>query len=114
MKTISFSKCDVIRYSTLESLFLTSIVDAKERRDIMTCDIPNAFIQASMPAIDNGGEKVMMKMTGILLELLLELAPETYGPYVVFENGKKGSLPPSFESPVWHVGSCLDLVSQVL
>ena len=42
-----------------------------------------------MPAIDNGGEKVMMKMTGILLELLLELAPETYGPYVVFENGKK-------------------------
>ena len=74
---------------SLESIFLTSIVDAKEERGVRTCDIPNAFIQASMPEIDNGGEKVMMKMTGILLESLLELAPETYGPYVVFENGKK-------------------------
>ena len=73
---------------SLESLFLTSIIAAKEERDVMTCNIPNAFIQASMTTIDHGGEKVIMKKTGILLELLLELSPETYGPYVVFENGK--------------------------
>ena len=28
-----------------ESIILTSIVDAKERRDVATVDIPNAFAQ---------------------------------------------------------------------
>ena len=37
---------------SLESLFLTSSIDAKEGRDVMTCDIPNAFIQATMPPIE--------------------------------------------------------------
>ena len=73
---------------SLESLFLTSIIDAKEGRDVMTCDIPNAFIQASMPKIEKGGKKVLMKIKGILLELLLEIAPEIYGPYVIMEDGK--------------------------
>jgi hypothetical protein len=73
---------------SLESLFLTSVIDAKEGRDVMTCDIPNAFIQAEMPAIEKGHEKVIMKIKGVLLEILLEMAPETYGPYVVMEDGK--------------------------
>ena len=60
---------------SLESLFLTSIIDAKEGRDVMTCDIPNAFIQATMPKIEKGSEKVIMKIKGILLELLIEIAP---------------------------------------
>ena len=31
-----------------ESVFITAGVDAKEERDIMSCDIPNAFIQAKL------------------------------------------------------------------
>ena len=73
---------------SLESLFLTSIIDAKEGCDVMTCDIPNAFIQASMPVIEKGSDKVLMKIQGVLLDLLLEIAPKTYGPYVVMEDGK--------------------------
>jgi hypothetical protein len=42
-----------------------------------------------MPELEEGDERVIMKMTGILLELMVELAPELYGPYVVFENGKR-------------------------
>ena len=30
-----------------------------------------------------------MKITGVLVELLVDLAPEIYGPHVVFDNGKK-------------------------
>jgi hypothetical protein len=30
--------------AALESIMLTAIVGAKEGRDVMTCDIPNAFI----------------------------------------------------------------------
>lgn len=75
--------------ASLESIFLTAIIDAKEGRDVMSCDIPNAFIQAHMPDITDGGERVIMKLSGILLDLLVELAPELYGPYVVEDNGKR-------------------------
>ena len=62
------------------------MIDAYEGRDVMTADIPNAFIQAEMP---KGGERVIMKITGVLVDLMVEMAPEIYGPYVVYENGKK-------------------------
>ena len=55
----------------------------------MTSDIPNAFIQTAMPPTKEGEEQVIMKITGVLVHLLVQLAPEVYGPYVVFENGKK-------------------------
>ena len=75
--------------ASLEAIFLTAAIDAKENRDVMTADIPNAFIQASIPALQPGEDRVVMKLTGILLELLVELAPEIYGPYVVMEKGKR-------------------------
>ena len=55
----------------------------------MTADIPNTFIQTAMPPAKEGEERVIMKITGVLVHLLVQLAPEVYGPYVVFENGKK-------------------------
>jgi hypothetical protein len=55
----------------------------------MTTDIPNAFIQAEMPKIENGSERVMMKITGVLVDLLLDLNPSLYGSKIVLENGRK-------------------------
>jgi hypothetical protein len=75
--------------ASLESIFLTAIIDAKEGRDVMTADIPNAFIQASMPETEDGEERVMMKITGVLVDLSIEIDPGRYGSYIVFENGTK-------------------------
>ena len=75
--------------AALESIMLTAIVDAKEGRDVMTNDIPNAFIQSKMPSQKDGDERVMMKITGVLVDLLVELAPEVYGPYIVTDKHKK-------------------------
>jgi hypothetical protein len=55
----------------------------------MTCNIPNAFIQALMPEVKDGNERVMMKITGVLVDMLVELNPELYGPYVVYEKNRK-------------------------
>ena len=33
-----------------EGVFLTTVVDAKEERDMMSADVPNAFIQAELPS----------------------------------------------------------------
>ena len=68
---------------------LTSVVDAYENRDVMTSDIPNAFIQAEMPDISKKNEKVIMKIQGILVDMLMEMNPTLYGSKIVLENGRK-------------------------
>jgi hypothetical protein len=75
--------------AALESIMLTAGIDAHEGRDVMTCVIPNAFIQALMPEVKDGDERVMMKITGVLVEMLVKLNPELYGPYVVYEKNRK-------------------------
>ena len=30
-----------------------------------------------------------MKITGVLVDYLVDIAPKVYGPYIVFENGRK-------------------------
>ena len=47
--------------ASLESIFLTGMVDAHEGRDVMTSNILNAFIQAPMP---DRNEKVIIKIMG--------------------------------------------------
>ena len=54
----------------LESIMLTAVIDAKEERDVMSADVPNAFIQTPMPERKNREERVVMKITGVLVDLL--------------------------------------------
>jgi len=75
--------------AALESIMLTAIVSAQEGRDVMTADVPNAFVQTEMPELEDGEERVTMKITGVLVDLLVKMNPEVYGPYVVYENGRK-------------------------
>ena len=53
------------------------------------CNIPNAFIQTVMPEPEKGKERVITKITGVLVNMLVELNLELYGPYVVYEKGRK-------------------------
>ena len=75
--------------AALESIMLAAVIDAHEGQDIMCADIPNAFIQAEMPDISDGKEWVTMKITGVLVDMLVQLSPKIYGPYVVFEKQRK-------------------------
>ena len=54
----------------------------------MSADIPNAFIQTKLPEGKEGDERIFMKITGVIVDLLVSIAPDVYGPYVVYENGK--------------------------
>ncbi len=69
----------------LQSILMTAVIDAKERRDVMTNDIPNAFVQTALP---KDKEKVLLKMTGSLVDMLIEL-DSTYASYVITEDGKR-------------------------
>jgi hypothetical protein len=61
--------------AALESIMLTVIVDAKEGCDKMSCDILNAFIQAKLPNLEPDDKRVIMKITGVLVDLLLNMSP---------------------------------------
>ncbi len=66
----------------LESVFITSTIDAKENRKVVMVDIPGAFIHA-----DNK-DYVIMKMVGTLAELMVKTNPKLYQQYVILEKGR--------------------------
>eukprot|EP00980_Cylindrotheca_fusiformis_P020484 scaffold7541_cov93-Cylindrotheca_fusiformis.AAC.1 len=72
----------------LESQFLTAAIDAHEGRDVMVTDVPNAFIQADLPEREYG-QRVFMKITGVMVPMLTQLAPDVYESFVVRENGRE-------------------------
>ena len=71
-----------------ESILLTCGIDAYEKRDVMSMDIPNAFVQTEMPQ-KKVGERIIMKVRGMLVEWLVKLDPLRYQDKVVYENGNK-------------------------
>lgn len=70
--------------ASTEAILITGVVDAKEERDVMSLDVPNAFVQTKMP---KAKERVIMKIRGRLVDILLHIAPEIYEKYVIY-NGK--------------------------
>ena len=65
---------------------ITATIDARENRDVMTADVPNAFIQTELPKID-GEDRIVMKITGALVNMLIQIDLSLYKEYVVFEKG---------------------------
>jgi hypothetical protein len=66
----------------LDSVFITSTIDAKESRKAVTIDIPGAFLHA-----DNE-DYVIIKMVGTLAKLMVKTNPKMYRQYVILEKGK--------------------------
>ena len=71
-----------------ESAMSLAVVDVHEHQDAMMSDVPNAFIQTVLECHD-GDDRVMMKITGVLVDILLADDPDLCGGHIVCENGKK-------------------------
>ena len=65
-----------------ESLLLSCTIDANEKRSVMTCDVPGAFMQVDVD------EVVHVRLEGALAELLTKVDPELYTKYQTVEKGK--------------------------
>ena len=52
----------------------------------MVLDVTNILIQTNMPPNKNGEERVIMKITGVLVDMLAKLDIEIYRKHVVFEE----------------------------
>ena len=62
-----------------ESVQLTCIIDAEEHRYVAVIDTPDTFIQTR---IQHKKDMVIIKTRGVMVEILLETAPDIYDPYV--------------------------------
>jgi hypothetical protein len=67
---------------------ITSVVHAHEGRDVMTADVPNAFVQTELPKTKINEDRVVMKITGALVDMLCSLDP-SYEHYVAYDKGKR-------------------------
>jgi hypothetical protein len=67
----------------LESVFVTATIDAKEKRKVVTIDIPGAFLHA------NNKDYIIMKMNGLLAELMVKTDPKIYQKYVTIKRGDR-------------------------
>jgi hypothetical protein len=67
----------------IEAVMLSCVMDAMERRDVATVDIPGAFMQADMEDI------VHMKLEGKMAELLVRIDPQLYRKHVQVDRGRQ-------------------------
>jgi hypothetical protein len=68
-----------------EAVLLSCIIEAEEGRDVAVVDIPNAFVQTR---VENEKDMGFIKIYGVLVDILVEIAPDVYKSYV--SRDKKG------------------------
>jgi hypothetical protein len=66
---------------TAEAVMLTCVIDAKEERDVAVVDIPNAFVQ-TVVSEEDAEHHVVVRIRGPLVDILVSIVPDVYGPYV--------------------------------
>ena len=72
-----------------EATILTAMIEAKEGRDVVTCDIPNAFIQTEHEEVDEEGNRTIMVIRGQLVNIMCDI-DSRYRKYIsTDEKGNK-------------------------
>jgi hypothetical protein len=72
-----------------ESVLLTSIVNAAERRDVAIINIPNAFIQMR---VEREKDCVIIRIRDVVFNWLVKIAPDIYGQYETVGKNKEKQL----------------------
>jgi hypothetical protein len=68
-----------------EAVMLTCVVNANENREVAIVDIPNSFVQT---VVEDEKDRAFILICGPLVNIMVSIAPDVYGPYVTV--GKKG------------------------
>jgi hypothetical protein len=72
-----------------EAVLLTLIVNACKGRDVAVVDIPNAFIQTK---VDDAKDHVIIRITGVIVDWPMKVAPKVYALYVAMNSKGVNSL----------------------
>jgi hypothetical protein len=80
---------------TSEAIFIQSTIYARGNRDVATCDIHGAFLQANNPDL------VLMRLDGILAELMVRVSPKIYHKFITINAKGKSVLYVQLEKAVY-------------
>jgi hypothetical protein len=73
-----------------ESILITAKINAKQKRDVMTANIPNAFVQTDIEDKNHiKGQQIIMKIRGPLVNMLVDVEPKVYEDFVAYEGKDK-------------------------
>ena len=72
--------------ASTDALFITGAIDAFEARDVAFADMPGAFLTSRTD------EKVIVKLSGELCEMMVKVDPRIYRKYVTLESGGRPTL----------------------
>ncbi len=70
-----------------EAVLLSCIINAEEGRDVAVINIPNAFIQTR---VEDEGDMAIIKICGVLVDILIQIAPDVYKYYCMSRLIRKG------------------------
>ncbi len=90
----------------LESVLVTSTIDARENREVVTINIPGAFLHTM------NKDYVVMQMNETLAKLMAKTDPKLYRKYLVNEKGKK-VLYLHLQKALWYDEECTALLPKV-
>jgi hypothetical protein len=70
-------------------VLLSSIIDAKEERDVTIIDIPNTFIQTR---VEDKEDIATIKICRVLMDIPVQIAPDVYKSYVTTDKKETKQL----------------------
>ena len=97
---------------SLESIMLTAVIEAAEGREVITIDIPNAFVQTEVQD-DKDGDRIVMVVKGPLVDMLIKIQPDMYADKFVWEKETEGVVSTCKESDIWNATKFTPLLQEV-
>jgi hypothetical protein len=85
----------------VSSTYLKHSVGKREHCDVLIADVPDAFFQTEINTGDSR-KRIIMKIRGFLVDMLVELDPEKYSPFVKLSNGKENYFCGDDESSIQY------------
>ena len=73
---------------SLEGTLLKAAIEAQEGQDVTTCNIPNTFVQTHVEEKNKHGNRTIMTIRGVCVDIFCEIDP-TYQHYMVTEGNQK-------------------------
>jgi len=91
---------------------LTCVIDAQEDRDIVVVDIPNAFVQTVVDE-DDAKHRVIVRIRGLLVDILVPIAPDVYGMYVTTNKSGESVDCRVPQRRLWYDGGSTTVLQEV-
>jgi hypothetical protein len=87
-------------------VFVTSTIDARKNREVVTIDIPGAFLHAT------NKDYIVMQMNGTLAKLMAQTDPKLYRKYLT-QKREESAIPMSIEGALRYDVKCVTLLPKV-